>query len=127
MDYNRIYMNLNNNDSVALNESIMDAGITSFTDLEDAWNQATKFLDEQLDSKKLSFKQFQATKRAVSASLEWCDANGLEFPCEVLIYDEECFIECRSGGHFQLLIECSEWFSNDLGSLERLLYDRWYR
>ena len=122
MEYIRIYQNLNNNDAAALNESIMDAGITSFPDLEAAWNRATKFLAEQ----KLSFKQFQATKKAVSASLEWCDANSIDFPAEVLIYDEGCYIECRSGGHFQLIIECSEWFSNDLGSLERLLYDRWY-
>lgn len=125
MEYNRIYQNLNHNDAAALNESIMDAGITSFPELEAAWNQATKFLTEQ-EPRKLSFPEFQASKRAVSASLEWCDSNGLEFPCEVLIYEDECFIECRSGGHFQLIIECSEWFSNDLESLERILYDRWF-
>lgn len=126
MEYNKIYQELNNFDAAALNETIMDAGIMSFPELEAAWNKATKFLDEQPDSDKLSFTAFQASKKAVSASLEWCDANGLEFPAEVLIYEDECFIECRSGGHFQLIIECSEWFSNDLGSLERLLYDRWY-
>lgn len=125
MEYNQIYQNLNNNDAAALNESIMDAGIVSFPELEAAWNQAASFLNEQ-EPRKLSFPEFQATKRAVSASLEWRDSSGLEFTCEVLIYEDECFIECRSGGYFQLIIECSEWFSNDLESLERLLYDRWY-
>ncbi len=122
MNYNEVYQGLNHNDATALNETIMDAGITSFPDLEAAWNMATKFLEEQ----KLSFKQFQATRRAMSATLEWCDANGLDFPAEVLVYDEECFIKCCSDGTYYLIIGNEDWIDSDLEKLEDILFNRWY-
>ena len=123
MEYNRIYQDLNHNDAAALNESIMDAGITSFPELEAAWNQATRFLEEQ----KLTFKQFQGTRTAVTKGKVWCDDFYPEVEeAQVLQYDEESFIIVKKPGFFHLMIAASEWFSNDLESLERILYDRWY-
>jgi hypothetical protein len=45
---------------------------------------------------------------------------------EVLQYDQGSFIIVERPGQFYLVIENNEWHSNDLESLERLLYDRWY-
>lgn len=126
MEYNRIYQNLNNNDAAALNESIMDAGIRSFPELEAAWNQATKFLDEQ-PSQTLTFKQFQATRTARTWSQDRCDEVGLELEsAEMLEYGNECFIQVLSPSRYYLIIETKEWRSNDLASLEWLLYSQWY-
>lgn len=127
MEYNKIYQGLNNFDAAALNETIMDAGITSFPELEAAWNQAIKFLDEQPDSDKLSFTAFQATRVAKTWDQARCQEMGYDDESmSVLEYEDGCYIECCPDNMYYLLIGNQDWFDCRLEVLEQLLYDLWY-
>lgn len=119
------YKSLSQANQEALNEAIMDMGITSYDDLIQAVEVAETFICEA--TMLLTFKQFQATRVARTMNEAWCDEfyPGVS-SAEALVYDTGCFILVKSPGQFHLVIGHNEWYSNHLESLERLLYDRWY-
>ena len=103
----------------------MDMGITSYDDLVQAVEVAETFICEE--TMLLTFKQFQATRQAVTMDHFWCEYQGLTTAStEALLYHSGCYIIVEAPGAFHLIIEPAEWRSNDLESLERLLYDKWY-
>lgn len=125
MEFEKAYQNLCAADKEALDEAIMDMGITNYPALTKAVAIAETYMCEVNFQK--TFKDFQASRQALTKGQDWCDENGLEGPtAEVLEYDQGSFIIVQSPGAFHLIIECSEWRSNNLESLEKLLYDRWY-
>ena len=125
MDFNMAYQNLSACNKLALDEAIMDQGITNFKSLNAAIDLAQTFICEA--SMRLTFNQFQAARQALTMDHFWCEEQGLDTSsAEVLMYPEGSFIIVTAPGQFYLVIECSEWRSNNLESLERILYDRWY-
>lgn len=126
MDILTQYKLLNDNDRDALDETIMNHGITTLPKLLDALNEAQTFLNEQPGAP-LTLEQFRGTREAKTMDVEWCRNNGLdEDKTEVFMYEDGCYIIVNSPGEFYLIIGGSEWTSNDLESLEELLYDRFY-
>lgn len=76
---------------------------------------------------RLSFKEFQATKKAVTWGEERCKEFGIDdTKAEVLVYEDDCYIECRPDNMYQLQIGNQDWFDPRLEVLEQLLYDNWY-
>lgn len=125
MEFMKAYQNLNRPNKEALDDAIMDQGITDYESLTKAMDLANAFICEA--SMLLTFKQFQASKEAKTMDQGWCEDNGLDASsAEVLMYPEGSFILVTSPGQFHLIIEYNEWRSNNLESLERILYDRWY-
>ena len=125
MEFMKTYQNLNPANKAALDEAIMDQGITNYESLTKAMDLANTFLCEA--TMRLTFKQFQAARQALTMDHFWCEDNGLDTSsAEVLMYPEGSFILVTSPGWFHLIIGCDEWRSNNLESLERILYDRWY-
>lgn len=119
------YKSLSHANQEALNEAIMDMGITSYDDLVQAVEVAETFICEA--TMLLTFKQFQATRQAVTMDHFWCEDQGLTTAsAEVLKYHGGCYIIIEAPGVFHLIIGPAEWRSNNLESLERLLYDKWY-
>ena len=125
MEFEKAYQNLCSADKEALDNAIMDMGITNYPALIKAVAIAETYMCEVNGQK--TFKEFQASREALTKGPEWCDENGFDAPSmEVLQYDQGSFIIVERPGQFHLIIEASEWRSNNLESLERLLYDRWY-
>lgn len=125
MEFDKTYQNLNPANKAALDEAIMDLGITDYEGLTKALCMAQTFMCEA--TSRLTFEQFQRAKQALTMDHFWCEEQGLSMTsAEVLMYPEGSFIIVTAPGSFRLIIGCSEWYSNDLESLERLLYDRWY-
>ena len=125
MEFMKAYQNLNRPNKEALDEAIMDQGITNYESLTKAMDIANTFLCEA--TMRLTFKQFQASKEAKTMDQGWCEDNGLgASSAEVLMYPEGSFILVTSPVLFHLIIEYNEWRSNNLESLEQILYDRWY-
>lgn len=125
MEFMKAYQNLNRPNKEALDEAIMDMGITDYPTLTKAVAIAETYMCEVNFQK--TFKDFQASREALTKGPEWCDENGFDAPSmEVLQYDQGSFILVTSPGQFHLIIACNEWRSNNLESLERILYDRWY-
>ena len=125
MEFMKAYQNLNRPNKEALDDAIMDQCITDYESLTKAMDLANTFICEA--SMRLTFKQFQASKEAKTMDQGWCEDNGLDASsAEVLMYPEGCFILVTSPGQFHLIIGYNEWRSNNLESLERILYDRWY-
>ena len=125
MEFMKTYQNLDRPNKEALDEAIMDQGITNYESLTKAMDLANTFLCEA--TMRLTFKQFQASKEAKTMGQGWCEDNDLgASSAEVLMYPEGSFILVTSPGQFHLIIGCNEWRSNNLESLERILYDRWY-
>ena len=125
MDFEKAYQNLCPANKEALDEAIMDMGITNYPTLTKAVAIAETYMCEA--TMRLTFKQFQASKEAKTMGQGWCDENGFDAPSmEVLQYDQGSFIIVERPGPVYLIIAHHEWRSNNLESLERLLYDRWY-
>ena len=125
MEFDKTYQNLSPANKAALDEAIMDHCITDYESLTKAMDLAQTFLCEA--TSRLTFEQFQRSKKALTMDQGWCEDNGLDASsAEVLMYPEGCFILVTSPGQFHLIIECNEWRSNNLESLERILYDHWY-
>lgn len=125
MEFMKAYQNFNRPNKEALDEAIIDQGITDYESLTKAMDLANTFICEA--SMRLTFKQFQASKEAKTMDQGWCEDNCLgASSAEVLMYPEGSFILVTSPGQFHLIIEYNEWRSNNLESLERILYDRWY-
>jgi hypothetical protein len=126
MDMILQYASLNANDREALDEAIMDKGITTLPRLLEALNDAQRFINEQPGAK-LTFQAFQATREAHSKTPEWCENNGWDpSHTEVFQYADECYIIVIAPGEFFLQIGNDIWHSNNLESLEWILYDQWY-
>ena len=125
MEFMKAYWNLNLPNKEAVDEAIMDQGITDYESLTKAMDLANTFICEA--SMQLTFEQFQAARQALTMDHFWCEDNGLgASSAEVLMYPEGSFILVTSPGQFHLIIAHHEWRSNNLESLERILYDRWY-
>ena len=125
MEFMKAYQNLNLPNKEAVDEAIMDQGITDYESLTKAMDLANTFICEA--SMLLTFKQFQASKEAKTMAQGWCEDNGLgASSAEVLMYPEGSFIIVTAPGQFYLIIEYNEWRSNNLESLEQILYDHWY-
>ena len=125
MEFMKTYQNLDQPNKAALDEAIMDQGITNYESLAKAMDLANTFLCEA--TMRLTFKQFQAARQALTMDHFWFEDNGLDASsAEVLMYDAGSFILVTSPGQFHLIIGCNEWRSNNLESLEQILYDRWY-
>lgn len=78
-------------------------------------------------AEKLSFKEFQATRNAQTWGKAKCEMLGIEGDsAEVLVYDEECYIECCENGMYYLIIGNQDWWDPRLEMLEELLYNHWY-
>lgn len=119
------YKSLSQANQEALNEAIMDMRIKSYDDLIQAAEVSKTFICEA--TMLLTFKQFQATRQAVTMDHFWCEDQGLSTAsAEVLWYSGGSCIIVEAPGAFHLIIGPAEWRSNDLESLERLLYDKWY-
>ena len=125
MEFMKAYQNLNLPNKEAVDEAIIDQGITDYESLTKAMDLANTFICEA--SMRLTFKQFQASKEAKTMDQGWCEDNGLDASsAEVLMYPEGSFILVTAPGQFHLIIEYNEWRSNNLESLELILYDSWY-
>ena len=125
MEFMKTYQNLDRPNKEALDEAIMDQGITNYESLTKAMDLANTFLCEA--TMRLTFKQFQAARQALTMDHFWCEDNGLDTSnAEVLMYPEGSFIIVTAPDQFYLIIGCDEWRSNNLESLEQILYDRWY-
>ena len=117
--------NLSPANKAALDEAIMDQGITDYEGLTKALRMAHTFMCEA--TSRLTFEQFQGVRQALTMDRFWCEEQGLETSsAEVLMYPEGSFILITSPGPFHLIIGYNEWRSNNLESLEQILYDRWY-
>ena len=124
MEFMKTYQNLDRPNKEALDEAIMDQGITNYESLTKAVDLANTFLCEATN--RLTFEQFQAARQALTMHF-WCEDNGLDTSnAKVLMYPEGSFIIVTAPGQFYLIIEYNEWRSNNLESLEQILYDRWY-
>lgn len=77
---------------------------------------------------KLTFKEFQDTRKAVTWGQARCQAEGTdEVSMDVLEYsDGNLFIECHPDFMYQLVIGELIWFDARLEMLEQLLYDHCY-
>ena len=125
MEFMKAYQNLNRPNKEALDEAIMDQGITGYESLTKTMDLANTFICEA--SMQLTFEQFQAAKRASTAAEAWGEYAGFEDESmEILEYPEGSIIIVERPGQFHLTIAYHEWRSNNLESLERILYDRWY-
>jgi hypothetical protein len=125
MEFMKAYQNLNRPNKEALDEAIMDMGITNYPALIKAVAIAETYMCEV--SFRKTFKEFQAAKRAFTAAEAWGEYAGFEDESmEILEYPEGSFIIVERPGQFHLTIAYHEWRSNNLESLERILYDRWY-
>lgn len=125
MDPKISYKTLSQSNKDALNKAIMDMRIASYDDLMQAVEVAETFICEA--SMLLTFEQFQATRQAVTMDHFWCEDQGLTTSsAEALWYSGGSYIIIEAPGAFHLIIGPAEWRSNDLESLERLLYDKWY-
>ena len=125
MEFMKTYQNLDRPNKEALDEAIMDQGITNDESLTKAMDLAHTFMCEA--TSRLTFEQFQAARQALTMNHFWCEEQGLDTSsAEVLMYPEGSFILVTSPGQFHLIIEYNEWRSKNLESLERILYDRWY-
>ena len=125
MEFMKTYQNLDRPNKEALDEAIMDHGISNYESLTKAMDLANTFLCEA--TMRLTFKQFQAARQALTMDHLWCEDNDLgASSAEVLEYPDGSCILVTSPGQFHLIIAHHEWRSNNLESLERLLYDRWY-
>lgn len=125
MEFMKTYQNLDLSNKEALDGAIMDQGITNYESLTKAMDITNTFLCEA--TMRLTFKQFQAARQALTMDHFWCEEQGLDTSsAEVLMYPEGSFILVTSPGQFHLIIEYNEWRSNNLESLEQILYDRWY-
>ena len=125
MEFEKAYQNLSPADKEALDDAILDHGISNYESLTKAMDLANTFLCEA--TMRLTFKQFQAARQALTMDHLWCEDNGLDASsAEVLMYPEGSFIHVTSPGQFHLIIAHHEWRSNNLESLEQILYDRWY-
>ena len=125
MEFEKAYQNLCPANKEALDEAIMDMGITNYPTLTKAVAIAETYMCEATTL--LTFKQFQAARQALTMDHFWCEDNGLgASSAEVLMYPEGSFILVTSPGQFHLIIGPNEWRSNNLESLEQILYDRWY-
>ena len=126
MEFMKTYQNLDRPNKEALDEAIMDQGITDYESLTKAMGLANTFLCEA--TSRLTFEQFQRSKVAQIKNREWCQDQGLDVwtVLPVLMYDTECYIVIVAPGDYNLIIGNCEWRSNNLESLERILYDRWY-
>ena len=125
MEFMKAYQNLNLPNKEALDEAIMDQGITDYESLTKAMDLANTFICEA--TSRLTFEQFQRSKKALTMNHFWCEDNGLDTSsAEVLIYPEGSFIVVTAPGQFYLIIDDNEWRSNNLESLEQILYDHWY-
>lgn len=125
MEFEKSYNNLTPDNREALDEAILDLVVTNYPALVKAVELAETFMCEANMQK--TFKDFQASREALTKGPGWCDENGFDAPSmEVLQYDQGSFIIVERPGQFHLIIGPSEWRSNNLESLERILYDRWY-
>lgn len=125
MDPKISYKTLSQSNKDALNEAIMDMGITSYDDLMQAVEVSKTFICEA--SMLLTFEQFQTSREAVTKDHFWCEEQGLSASsAECLMYSGNSYIIVEAPGAFHLIIGPSEWRSNNLESLEQLLYDKWY-
>ena len=125
MEFMKMYQNLDLPNKEALDVAIMDHGITNYESLTKAMDLANTFLCEA--TMRLTFEQFQSSRKASTKGRGWCEDNGLDASrAEVLMYQEGSFIIVTAPGQFYLIIGCNEWRSNNLESLEQILYDRWY-
>lgn len=125
MEFEKAYQNLCAADKEVLDEAIVDMGITNYPALTKAVAIAETYMCEVYFKK--TFKDFQASRQAITKGRDWCEYNDLgASSAEVLMYPEGGFILVTSPGQFHLIIEYNEWRSNNLESLERLLYDHWY-
>jgi len=121
-----MYARLPQTEREALDETIMNEGITDLVGLLNTMEFVTTYFKEQ-PSHKLTFKEFQATKTAQTWGEERCKEFGIDdTEAEVLVYEDNCYIECRQNGMYYLLIGNQDWFDHRLEVLERLLYDLWY-
>ena len=125
MEFEKAYQNLCPANKEALDEAIMDMGITNYPTLTKAVAIAETYMCEATTL--LTFKQFQAARQALTMDHFWCEDNGLgASSAEVLEYPDGSCILVTSPGQFHLIIAHHEWRSNNLESLEQILYDRWY-
>ena len=121
-----LFAKLPETECLALDETVMDQGICTFDGLLKTVELVQTYFKEQ-PSPKLTFKEFQATRRAVTWDQARCDNEGFDSePAEVLIYEDGCYIECRPDNMYQLQIGNQDWFDPRLEVLEQLLYDNWY-
>jgi len=121
-----LFAKLPETECLALDETIMDQGINTFDGLLKTMELIQTYFKEQ-PSPKLTFKEFQATRRAVTWDQARCHNEGLDSEsAEVLIYEDGCYIECRPDNMYQLQIGNQDWFDPRLEVLEQLLYDNWY-
>lgn len=83
----------------------------------------------------LTFEQFQQTHTVDTDPLNIMELSGHCEGTEVIyvaahVYADDCWIMEYAPGKrpfkYWLLIETSEWESDDLAELERHLYDNWY-
>lgn len=83
----------------------------------------------------LSFEEFQKSRRVSTDPLEIMELSGHCEGTKILyvaahVYEDSCWIMEQSPNHrpykYWLLIETSEWESDNLEELERILYDNWY-
>jgi hypothetical protein len=78
-----------------------------------------------------TFEQFQSSKKNVTSDYG-CELIGMGRECVdapfMLVYEGGVYIEDYGPDHdkqhrYYLIIERSDWFTDDLGSLERELYE----
>ena len=121
-----LFAKLPETECLALDETVMDQGICTFDGLLKTMELVTTYFKEQ-PSAKLTFKEFQATRKAVTWDQARCQAAGLDGEsAEMLMYEDCCYIECRPDGMYQLQIGNQDWFDPRLEVLEQLLYDLCY-
>ena len=121
-----LFAKLPETECLALDETIMDQGICTFDGLLKTMELVQTYFKEQ-PSTKLTFKEFQATKKAQTWNQARCQDEGLDGEsAEMLVYEDGCYIECRPDNMYQLTIGNLDWFTPNLEPLEQLLYDNWY-
>ena len=87
MEFMKTYQNLDRPNKEALDEAIMDQGITNYKSMTKAIDLSNTFLCEA--TMRLTFKQFQAARQALTADHFWCEDYGLDTSsAEVLMYPE---------------------------------------
>jgi hypothetical protein len=127
IEFGRMYAELPQTEREALDETIHDQGVSDLKSLIAAIRMVETYFKEQ-PSPKLTFKEFQATKRAVTWDKAKCQEMGQEEETlEVLEYaDGNSYIVCLPDGMYELVIANEDWYDARLEMLEQLLYDRWY-
>lgn len=122
-----LFAKLPETECLALDETIMDQGINTFDGLLKTMELVTTYFKEQPSAKlgdKLTFKEFQATKRAVTWDKERLQAVGLDGEsASMLVYEGGGYIECHPNFMYQLTIGNLDWLDPRLEVLEQLLYD----